>query len=60
MQAHSVIILRPRSRRPASRFRGALRELVHEFVTFERTHARVAWGTTLVGFAIGLALKSLG
>lgn len=60
MAAHSLIVLRPRFRRPPSGFRDALREVVAEIVTFERTHARVAWGTTIAGFVLGLALRALG
>ena len=60
MSAHSLIVLRPRLRRPARGVRHALREVVTEIITFERTHARVAWGTTLAGFVLGLALRALG
>lgn len=61
MATHSVIVLRPRARpRKSDGFRRAFAEVVEEFVTFERTHARVAWGATLAGLVIGLALKSLG
>jgi hypothetical protein len=60
MTAHSVIVFRPRSRRKVSGFRRDLREVVEAVVAFERDHARVAWGATLVGLVIGLALKSLG
>lgn len=60
MTAHSLIVLRPRFRRPPSGFRQTLREIAAEVVTFERTHARVAWGATLAGFAVGLALRALG
>jgi hypothetical protein len=60
MPTHSVIVLRPRARSRTNDFRRELREVVEEFVTFERTHARVAWGATFAGLVIGLALKSLG
>jgi hypothetical protein len=60
MAAHSVIVLRPRSRPKPGGFRGALREVVTEVMAFERSHAKVAWGATLVGFAIGVALRALG
>jgi hypothetical protein len=60
MTAHSLIVLRPRFRPPASGFRRTLREVAAEFVTFERTHARVASGVTFAGFVLGLALRALG
>jgi hypothetical protein len=60
MTAHSLIVLRPRFRPPTSGLRGTVREVVAEFVTFERTHARVAWGATIAGFVLGLALRALG
>ena len=35
------------------------RQVLGEFVAFERAHARLAWSVTLVGLVLGLALKSL-
>lgn len=43
---------------PAS-FALTLREVLEDVLTFERTHAKVAWGITLLGLAIGLALQNL-
>ncbi|HSU38685.1 MAG TPA: hypothetical protein VLJ38_03925 [Polyangiaceae bacterium] len=60
MTAHSLVVLRPRVRPPASGFRATLREVMAEVATFERAHARVAWGATIVGFVIGLGLRALG
>ena len=60
MTAHSLVVLRPRFRPVTSGYRQTLREVIAEIATFERTHPRVAWGTTLVGFVIGLALRALG
>ncbi len=56
----AVVISFPRRRPVESRMRVAIREVLSEFVAFERTHKRVAWGTTLVGLALGLLLRALG
>jgi hypothetical protein len=60
MTAHSLVVLRPRFRASTSGFRATLRDVMAEFVTFERAHARVAWGATIAGFVIGLGLRALG
>lgn len=60
MATHSVIVLRPRSPSRGKPWVRSVREVVADFVTFERLHPRVAWGATLAGLLIGLALQSLG
>jgi hypothetical protein len=60
MVRHSLIVLRPERRLRTRGFKDAVREVFEEVVTFERTHARLAWGMTLVGLALGLALQALG
>jgi len=60
MPSESLIVLRATKRALPAGLSESLREVIAEFVTFERTHARLAWSTTLVGLAIGLALQALG
>ena len=60
MATESLIALRPREPALPGRLSHSVREVLVEIVTFERNHARIAWGTTLVGLAIGLALQALG
>ena len=57
---HSMIVLRPERRLVARGFKAALRDVFEDVRTFERQHARLAWGVTLTGFVVGLALRSLG
>jgi len=59
MSSRSIVILYPRRQSLSARLRASLSEVLDEVVTFERTHARLAWGVTLVGVVIGLALQSL-
>ncbi|HEV8547759.1 MAG TPA: hypothetical protein VGQ57_02005 [Polyangiaceae bacterium] len=59
MSSHGVIVPFPRRRSVGRRWRDEARQVLGEFVAFERTHARLAWSVTLVGLAIGLALKNL-
>lgn len=54
-----VVILFPRKPSLGARLRANLAGVVSEVVTFERTHARLAWGVTAVGLIVGLALQSL-
>jgi len=54
-----VVILFPRRQSFGARLRANLAEVVSEVVTFERTHARLAWSVTAVGLVVGLALQSL-
>ena len=56
----TLIVLRPRKRSFAAGLRASVRDIVSEFIAFERTHTTVAWGATLAGLAIGLALQALG
>jgi len=60
MTTHSLVVVRRAAPSLTSRVGASMREVLAEVVTFERTHARLAWGTTLVGLAIGLALQALG
>jgi hypothetical protein len=59
MSSHSVVVLFPRKRSVAARFKAGASEVIGEVIAFERTHARLAWCVTLVGVVIGLALQSL-
>lgn len=54
-----VIALFPRRRSFTSRAKSNAIEVFELVQEFERNHARLAWGVTLFGFAIGLVLQSL-
>ena len=59
-----VVLLFPRKTFPhpvsrAERVKASLLEVFDTVKEFERDHARLAWGVTLAGFAIGIALQSL-
>jgi hypothetical protein len=59
MSSRGVVVLFPRKRSLGARPLTGLAEIFTEVLAFERTHARLAWGVTAVGLAIGLVLQSL-
>lgn len=63
MASRGVIVLFPRKlpekRSLGARLRTSIADVVADVVTFERTHARLAWSVTAIGLVIGLALQSL-
>jgi len=59
MPSRGVVVLFPRKQSRGARLKAGLAELVNEVLTFERTHARLAWSVTAVGLVIGIALQSL-
>jgi hypothetical protein len=59
MATRSGIVLFPRKQSLGASLRASLAEVISEVLTFERSHARLAWSVTAVGLVVGLALQSL-
>ncbi len=54
-----VVLMFPRRQSFAGRVKANAIEVFEQFKEFEQNHARLAWGITLAGFVIGVALQAL-